>query len=84
MEGLDWIRLHYAYPSKFPMDALEVMREKKNICNYLDIPIQHITDQVLKTMRRAEDSVEIVLATVLPAAPSVPPAPVTVVSSAVV
>jgi ribosomal protein S12 methylthiotransferase len=52
VEGLDWIRLHYAYPSKFPMDVLPVMAERDNICNYLDIPIQHISDPVLKTMRR--------------------------------
>jgi len=50
--GLEWIRLHYAYPSKFPFDALPVMAERSNICNYLDIPIQHIADPVLKTMRR--------------------------------
>jgi ribosomal protein S12 methylthiotransferase len=50
--GVEWIRLHYAYPSKFPFDALPVMAERSNICNYLDIPIQHISDPVLKTMRR--------------------------------
>lgn len=50
--GLDWIRVHYAYPSQFPMDALEVMNKYDNICKYLDIPIQHITDPVLKSMRR--------------------------------
>jgi ribosomal protein S12 methylthiotransferase len=52
IEGLDWIRLHYAYPSQFPLDALDVMAEKKNICNYLDMPVQHITDNMLKIMRR--------------------------------
>jgi ribosomal protein S12 methylthiotransferase len=52
VEGLDWIRLHYAYPSQFPLDALDVMAERSNICNYLDIPLQHITDNMLKTMRR--------------------------------
>lgn len=52
VEGLEWIRLHYAYPSKFPMDVLKVMAERSNICNYLDIPIQHISDPVLKSMRR--------------------------------
>ncbi len=52
VEGLDWIRLHYAYPSKFPEDILPVMRERSNICNYLDIPLQHIADPVLKAMRR--------------------------------
>lgn len=52
VEGLDWIRLHYAYPSKFPFEVLPVMNSKPNICKYLDIPIQHISDNVLKTMRR--------------------------------
>lgn len=52
VEGIDWIRLHYAYPSQFPLDALEVMAKRDNICNYLDIPLQHITDNMLKTMRR--------------------------------
>ncbi|MDG1046382.1 MAG: 30S ribosomal protein S12 methylthiotransferase RimO [Bacteroidia bacterium] len=50
--GLDWIRLHYAYPSKFPFDVLPIMNSKPNICKYLDIPIQHISDNVLKSMRR--------------------------------
>lgn len=52
VKGLDWIRLHYAYPSQFPEDILPVMAEKANICNYLDIPVQHISDNVLKAMRR--------------------------------
>ncbi|MBI3502776.1 MAG: 30S ribosomal protein S12 methylthiotransferase RimO [Bacteroidetes bacterium] len=52
VNGLDWIRLHYAYPSGFPLEVLDVMREKKNICNYLDIPLQHISDNMLKSMRR--------------------------------
>lgn len=52
IEGLEWIRLHYAYPSQFPMDVLDVMAERNNICKYLDMPIQHITDRVLKSMRR--------------------------------
>lgn len=52
VDGLEWIRLHYAYPSQFPMDALKVMAERENICNYLDIPLQHISDHMLKTMRR--------------------------------
>ena len=50
--GLEWIRLHYAYPSKFPMEILDVMRERPNICNYLDIPLQHASDNMLKAMRR--------------------------------
>jgi ribosomal protein S12 methylthiotransferase len=52
VEGIEWIRLHYAFPSGFPMDALDVMNERKNICNYLDMPLQHITDAMLKSMRR--------------------------------
>ena len=56
IQGLEWIRLHYAYPASFPHDVLEVMRERKNICNYLDIPFQHISDQVLRNMRRGVNS----------------------------
>ena len=52
VEGIEWIRLHYAFPTGFPMDVLKVMREKKNICNYIDIPLQHISDNMLKSMRR--------------------------------
>jgi ribosomal protein S12 methylthiotransferase len=52
IKGADWIRLHYAYPSQFPMEALDVIRERENICNYIDIPLQHISDNMLKTMRR--------------------------------
>lgn len=50
--GVEWIRLHYAYPTHFPMDLLPVMREKANVCNYLDIALQHSSDAVLKNMRR--------------------------------
>ncbi len=50
--GLDWIRLQYAYPSQFPLAALDVMRERPNVCRYLDMPLQHISDNMLKTMRR--------------------------------
>jgi ribosomal protein S12 methylthiotransferase len=50
--GLVWIRLHYAYPHKFPMEILEVMNERDNICNYLDMPLQHASDNMLKAMRR--------------------------------
>jgi len=50
--GLQWIRLHYAYPSKFPMEILEVMKERDNICNYLDMPLQHCSDRMLKAMKR--------------------------------
>lgn len=52
VEGIDWIRLQYAYPSGFPMDILDVMNERSNICNYLDMPLQHISDPMLKSMRR--------------------------------
>ena len=52
IEGVEWIRLYYAYPAHFPMDLLRVMRERKNVCNYLDIALQHISDPVLKRMQR--------------------------------
>ena len=52
IEGLEWIRLHYAYPSKFPLEILDVMRERENICNYLDMPLQHASDAMLKAMKR--------------------------------
>lgn len=52
VEGLEWIRLHYAYPSKFPLEILDVMRERENICNYLDMPLQHAANNVLKAMKR--------------------------------
>ena len=52
VKGLEWIRLHYAYPSKFPMEVLDVMRERDNICKYLDIPLQHASNNMLKAMKR--------------------------------
>ena len=52
VEDLDWIRIHYAYPAGFPMDIIEVMRERDNICNYLDIPLQHGSTNMLKVMKR--------------------------------
>ena len=52
IKGLDWIRLHYTYPTEFPSEILTVMRERKNVCNYLDIPVQQISDNVLKLMHR--------------------------------
>ena len=55
VEGLEWIRLHYAFPAGFPEDVLDVMAERSNICNYLDIPLQHGADAVLKLMRRGID-----------------------------
>jgi ribosomal protein S12 methylthiotransferase len=52
IEGLEWIRLHYAYPSKFPLEIIDVMKERKNICNYLDIPLQHASNRMLSAMKR--------------------------------
>jgi ribosomal protein S12 methylthiotransferase len=52
VDGIDWIRLHYAFPSGFPMDVLDVMRHNPKVCNYLDMPLQHITDNMLKSMKR--------------------------------
>ena len=52
VEGIEWIRLHYAFPTGFPENVLEVMREQPKVCNYLDIPLQHIADPILKSMRR--------------------------------
>lgn len=52
IQGLEWIRLHYAYPSKFPLEILDVMRDRENICNYLDMPLQHASDNMLRAMRR--------------------------------
>jgi len=52
IDGIEWIRLHYAFPTGFPLDVLEVMKNESKICNYLDIPLQHINDDILKSMRR--------------------------------
>jgi ribosomal protein S12 methylthiotransferase len=52
VEGIEWIRLHYAFPSGFPMDVLDLMNREPKICNYIDIPLQHISDSILKSMRR--------------------------------
>ncbi|TMU50603.1 30S ribosomal protein S12 methylthiotransferase RimO [Flagellimonas algicola] len=52
VEGIEWIRLHYAFPTGFPMDVLEVMKREPKVCNYIDIPLQHISDAILKSMRR--------------------------------
>lgn len=63
IQGVEWIRLHYAYPADFPYDILPLMRERKNICNYLDIALQHISDPVLENMRRhvtKEDTVRLI------------------------
>ncbi len=52
IEGLHWIRLHYAYPSKFPLEIIDVMKQRENICNYLDMPLQHASNNMLKAMKR--------------------------------
>lgn len=59
VKGLQWIRLHYAYPTKFPLEILDVMRERDNICNYLDMPLQHATNNMLTAMRRQITRAEI-------------------------
>src|SRR5215470_5306092 len=65
VKGLEWIRLHYAYPHKFPLEVLDVMRERQNICNYLDMPLQHAANNMLKAMKRQitrEEMEELILA----------------------
>jgi 2-methylthioadenine synthetase len=52
IQGVEWLRLHYAYPAHFPYDLLKVMRERENVCNYLDIALQHVSDNMLRQMRR--------------------------------
>lgn len=56
VEGIEWIRLHYAFPSGFPLDVLEVMKNESKVCNYLDIPLQHINTDLLKSMKRGTTS----------------------------
>jgi len=58
IKGLEWIRLQYTYPADFPDDVLEVMAKKSNICNYIDVPLQHISDNLLKSMRRGNTEAE--------------------------
>ncbi|HKK75007.1 MAG TPA: 30S ribosomal protein S12 methylthiotransferase RimO [Saprospiraceae bacterium] len=63
VEGIEWIRLHYAYPSKFPRDIFDAMAERKEVCNYLDIPLQHANNEVLARMRRQitrEETVDLI------------------------
>ncbi len=55
IEAIEWIRLHYAYPTGFPLDVLEVMMKEPKICNYIDIPLQHINSDILKSMRRGHN-----------------------------
>jgi len=65
VKGLEWIRLHYAYPSKFPLEILDVMRDRENICNYLDMPLQHAANNMLMAMKRQitrEEMDELILA----------------------
>jgi ribosomal protein S12 methylthiotransferase len=65
VKGLEWIRLHYAYPSKFPLEILDVIRERENICNYLDMPLQHAANNMLKAMKRQitrEEMEELIIA----------------------
>src|SRR5687768_14082564 len=71
--GLTWIRLHYAYPSKFPLEILDVMRERENICNYLDIPLQHAANNMLKAMKRqiTREEMEELLASVREKVPGI-------------
>src|SRR5215218_1914302 len=70
VSGIEWIRLHYAYPHKFPIEILDVMRERENICNYLDMPLQHAADNMLRAMRRQitraemEDTIQAIRSTV--------------------
>jgi ribosomal protein S12 methylthiotransferase len=58
VDGIGWIRLHYAFPSGFPEDVLDVMRNRTNICNYLDMPLQHVSDRMLQSMRRGTTKVK--------------------------
>ena len=52
VDGIEWIRLHYAFPNGFPLDVLEVIKQEEKVCNYIDIPLQHISTKILKSMRR--------------------------------
>ena len=58
IDGIEWVRLHYAYPAHFPQDVIEAMRDEPKICKYLDIPLQHISDRMLRSMRRGLDKAE--------------------------
>ncbi|MEQ9102087.1 MAG: 30S ribosomal protein S12 methylthiotransferase RimO [Imperialibacter sp.] len=73
VNGIDWIRLHYAFPAGFPMDALDVMAERSNICNYVDIPLQHASNNMLKMMRRGttREKTEDLLATMRSKVPGI-------------
>lgn len=73
VEGIEWIRLHYAFPAGFPLDVLDVMAERSNICNYLDIPLQHGSTELLKIMRRGitREKTEELLATIRTKVPGI-------------
>jgi ribosomal protein S12 methylthiotransferase len=73
VEGIDWIRLHYAFPTGFPLDVLDVMAERSNICKYLDIPLQHGSTEVLKIMRRGttREKTEALLQTIRAKVPAI-------------
>ena len=55
VEGIEWIRLHYAFPTGFPRDVLDVIRKNSKICNYIDIPLQHVNNEILKSMKRGNN-----------------------------
>ncbi len=59
VDGIEWIRLHYAYPTQFPMEVLKMMRDSPKICNYIDIPLQHINDTILKAMKRGHSGTQV-------------------------
>lgn len=73
VEGIDWIRLHYAFPSGFPMEVLEVMRDRPNVCNYLDMPLQHGSTNMLKRMRRGitQEKTEALVSTIRDKVPGI-------------
>ena len=73
IEGIEWIRLHYAYPSGFPMDVLDVMRDRENVCNYLDMPLQHGSTKILQAMRRGitREKTEELIATIREKVPGI-------------
>lgn len=73
VQGLHWIRLHYAYPTKFPLEVLDVMSERENICNYLDMPLQHISNRMLQAMKRqiARDEIYDLIAAIRSRVPNI-------------
>jgi len=73
VEGIEWIRLHYAFPAGFPMDVLEVMNSKSNVCNYLDIPLQHGSTKILEAMRRGitREKTEVLVAKIRETVPGI-------------